>query len=295
MLASELEKMLDNGPVILDGAMGTELQRRGVKTRLPLWSAIGLIENPGLVTDIHKDYIEAGAQIITTNTFRTQSHVMEKAGLEGRYDFYTKLACACAINARKEKGKAVLIAGSMSPLEDCYEPSLVPDEDTLYANHKQHSKALSEGGVDFIILETMNCIREAKIAAESAKKYGKDIAVSFVCNENGLLSGESLEEAIKEMEPFKPLLISVNCSSAKIIDGHIPKLIKFSSCKVGAYANGEGKPSNDYGWQFSPNMTIGEFTQYARKWIEAGIDLIGGCCGTNPDYIKEIQKIIAEN
>ena len=119
--------LLRGRPLVLDGAMGTELDRRGVDTGLPLWSAGALLGSPGTVRQIHDDYIDAGADIITGDTFRTTRRTFLRAGLPDRSAELTSLAVRLAresIAAHPEAG--VLLAGSMAPLEDCYRPDRSP-------------------------------------------------------------------------------------------------------------------------------------------------------------------------
>lgn len=195
-----------HSPLILDGAMGTELQRRGVDTGLPLWSANALMSHPETVLQIHKDYIEAGADIITTNTFRTTRRTMKWANLPDRSAQLTKSAIELARQARDAfPDRNILVAGSIAPLEDCYRPDLVPSDKELRDEHTELAGRLANGEVDFILLETMNTLREAYAACEAAKTTGKEVVVSFICNTKGdLYSGESLEKAIKALESVKP-------------------------------------------------------------------------------------------
>ena len=149
---------------ILDGPMGTELDRRGSDTTLPLWSARALIENPELVKSIHIDYINAGAEIITTNTFRTQDRTIETARLS---NITGKELTSQAVDLAKEARdvtKPCSIAGSIAPLEDCYSPDLVPSNLILRKEHPKMVKWLAENEVDIFLIETMNTFREGKIA-----------------------------------------------------------------------------------------------------------------------------------
>ncbi|MGH9425268.1 MAG: homocysteine S-methyltransferase family protein, partial [Terriglobia bacterium] len=176
--------------LILDGAMGTELQRRGVDTGLPLWSANALISHPETVLQIHKDYIEAGADIITTNTFRTTRRTMHRANLPDRSSQLTANAVEHAHQACKSfPDREILIAGSIAPLEDCYRPDLVPSDRELREEHAELAERLAEASVDFILLETMNTIREIYAACAAAKATGKEVVASFICNTKGELYG----------------------------------------------------------------------------------------------------------
>ena len=122
--------------IILDGGMGTELQRRGYKTKLPFWSSSANLDSYGLVKSIHEDYVEVGVDIITTNTFRTQKYIFEKTGKSMELaKKATELAVKVAIQVKNEVDREVFVGGSLSPLEDCYSPDDVPDNSILRDDH----------------------------------------------------------------------------------------------------------------------------------------------------------------
>lgn len=279
---------------ILDGAVGTEILARGEETPGILWSSQALINNPSLVKQIHKDYINAGAQIIITNTFSTKERTFRKAGMHGKGKEATILACKLAGQARDEIGKDdVLIAGGVAPLEDCYSPELVPSEKELKKEHLEYAKDLKQGGVDFILAETMISLREIKAVCEASTKIGLPVAVSFCCDQNGnLLSGETLEEAVDLVSKYNPLFLSLNCMSLDVIGKVLKKLRKLTSLPVAVYAQGDGEPGSEQGWKFKGNSKPEIYSQYAKEWLKNGAQIIGGCCGTNPLYIKLLSSLV---
>lgn len=278
--------------LIKDGAMGTEILRRGTPTTLPLWSAACLLTNPKLIKTIHKDYITAGANIITTNTFRTTARSFKKANLsEKEATAATLLACRLALEARTEskRGNDVLIAGSIAPLEDCYSPNLTPSEKDLEAEHDTYVANLKRSDVDFILAETMITIRETIAVGEATNKHNIPLAISFCCTASGtLLSGETIEEAVRAILPFNPLFIGVNCMNTKDITKVIKNLKKLSTLPISAYGQGDGVPADDEGWKFNDGKHIDNYVNEANKWVANGAKIIGGCCGTNPAYIKRL-------
>ncbi|MBI4235148.1 homocysteine S-methyltransferase family protein [Candidatus Peregrinibacteria bacterium] len=283
--------------ILLAGACGTEIQRRGIKTELPLWSASALITNPEIVSRVHEDYIKAGSDIITTNTFRTNRRTLQKINKGDESEKLTKLAVKLALKARIESGrKEVLIGGSIAPLEDCYEPKLVPSDKELWQEHSEQAENLAKNGVDFLFIETINTIREAKIAFKACKKTGLEVAISFVCNKNGnLLSGESIEAAYRAISPLAPLAILTNCAPPQIAEISLYKLLKISKIPIVFYANGDGMPHDELGWKFLKEKKPEDYLKFAQKWLKDGASIIGGCCGTNPEYIKLIRKYMNRN
>jgi len=238
--------------VLLDGAMGSEIHRRGVEMPLPLWSCLANSTAPKVVKQIHRDYIGAGAEIITTNTFRTNTRVFEGPDVHKKSRDLTMCACDLAIEAREEAGASnVLIGGSLAPVEDCYEPSRVPPDEELINEHGKFAGYLAESGVDFIFIETMNCIREARIALKSAAEAGAPYAISFVCGESGaLLSEESLGDVFTMLGEFEPVFVCVNCRPPDQIDPSFTLLAEQSQYPFGVYANGAGCPEARSGWEF---------------------------------------------
>jgi S-methylmethionine-dependent homocysteine/selenocysteine methylase len=286
--------------VVLDGAMGTELRHRGVDTGLPLWSANALLTAPDTVRFLHEEYILAGAAIITTNTFRTTRRTFRRAGLPDRSAETTSMAVALARQARgTHPDSSVLIAGSIAPLEDCYHPERVPPEEELQREHGEHAERLAAAGVDFLLLETMGTVREARAAAEAARATGKEFVVSFICSQNGnLLGGESLNDAVKAIAPLSPAGFSLNCMSPKLIG---PALRNLSSAvsslggstpiPLGVYAN-VGKEGADLDAEFVVDVDEDAYGVFARGWYRAGYTIIGGCCGTTPGHIRRAAEML---
>ena len=282
----------------LSGATGTEIQRRGFKTTLPLWSAKVLFEKPELLVDIYRDYIRAGADILTTNTFRTQRRNLAKAGLEPEIVRINKLATELAVRARESEpvGREIFIAGSMAPLEDCYRPDLVPTDAECVAEHAEQAAILADTPIDFFMLETFNTIREAEAAAKGVVATGKPFWVSFTTRADGvILSGESWEEAIERLSQFSPQAILVNCVPPEVatraLDLIIPT-VKKHDFMFGAYANGAGVAGSAEGWDFkSQGSAIDTYVHECKTWRAKGALIIGGCCGTTPEYTTSYSRI----
>ena len=292
MTAGPLHTALQrSGALVLDGAMGTELQRRGIDVRQPLWSARALFTDPPLVLQIHREYLAAGADIITTNTFRTTSRACVHAGWPDRSEALTREAVALARQARAEcTGRTILIAGSLAPLEDCYRPDLVPDEDALHSEHSLHARRLAEAGVDFLLLETMGTVREAGAACRAAMDTGKEVVVSFLCAADGLLyGGESIAEAVQTITRLKPAAFSLNCSSPRRIAPALLALQAATPLPLAVYAN-VGRAGEERAETFMHDVSPGEYADFAEQWRQQGVRIIGGCCGTTPAYIALLRK-----
>jgi S-methylmethionine-dependent homocysteine/selenocysteine methylase len=288
------ERLSAGSPLLLDAATGTELQRRGADTRLPLWSARALVESPELVSAIHQDEVAAGAEVLTANTFRTHRRTLEKAGLGGRSRELTLLAVRLAREAAEGAGREVFVAGSLSPLEDCYRPDLVPEDEALESEHRDQAESLATAGVDVILLETHNTVRELVAAARAAKATGLPYIASMVTDGAGrLLSGEPIEDAVRALERFDPDALSINCVPAARLSADLARLAAAAPDRpLGAYGN-LGLPADDFGWSFTEELSPELYADHARKWVAIGARLVGGCCGTTPAHTAALRYAIS--
>jgi S-methylmethionine-dependent homocysteine/selenocysteine methylase len=290
------DRLAGDGVLILDGAMGTEIRRREVDTGLPLWSAKALIVHPEVVSEIHRDYITAGADIITTDTFRTTRRSFGNARLPDRSGALTALAVRLAREAAAAfPERSVLVAGSIAPLEDCYRPDLVPSEREMVEEHREHATRLAGEGVDFLLLETMNTIREAAAACRAGVATGKEVVVSFICRPDGrLYSGETIEGAVSAVSPLGPSAISLNCISPHHIGEMVKHIRNLTDLPIAAYGN-VGKPGKEREEEeFVLEVDEIAYAEHAAGWIRGGAAIIGGCCGTTPTYIRRLRQGIPQ-
>jgi S-methylmethionine-dependent homocysteine/selenocysteine methylase len=306
-----LARLATGRVLLLDGATGTELQRRGVDTSLPLWSARALIEAPEVLRTIHADYLAAGADIITTNTFRTHRRTLTRAGLGEHTRKLTRFAVKLAREAVQQANREIFVAGSMSPLEDCYAPDLVPPDGELWIEHAEMARDLAQAGCDVLLVETMNTIREAVIAARCAASTGLPMCVSFVTGPNGLppdqvtlspetaadkmllLSGESITAAVQAVQRIQPAVILINCVPLACIDRAFDELRAAHRGPIGLYAN-VGHANDRLGWTLTDNVQPAAYAQHARQWLRQGAAIVGGCCGTTPDHIAALSNVMRE-
>ncbi len=282
------ERLRADRPLLLDGATGTELERRGVACELPLWSARAIEEAPEILEAIHHDYVEAGAEALTANTFRTHARSLASASRDHLARNWTERAVSCARRAATSAGRRVFVLGSTAPLEDCFRPDLVPDEAALEREHGAHALHLAKAGVDAVLVETMNTLREACHAARAARACGLPVLVSFVCDDRArLLSGEPLAEAIGAVARAEPLLVGVNCLAPSAASACLETL---AGCghPFGVYANlgapdERGRPTED--------CAPADFATHAAAWLAAGARLVGGCCGSGPEHVRAIRDL----
>jgi S-methylmethionine-dependent homocysteine/selenocysteine methylase len=292
-LTSLSTRLATGDPVLLDGAVGTELDRRGVRTALPLWSAVGLIDAPGVVRQIHQDYARAGADVMIANTFRTTPRTLARAGLPAaQAGALTALAVELARNATGAGEREVLVAGSIAPLEDCYSPWLSPPFETALDEHRAQARLLARAGVDFLMVETMPCATEAEAAAIAARETDLEVTVGFVLGSDGrLLSGESLADATSRVAAHGVSAVIVNCTPAPLIARALQEMRGLTDLPLGGYANlGVAEPT--VGWTADETVGGDAYAEAASAWIDRGARLVGGCCGTRPEHIAALRRLL---
>lgn len=280
------ERLTSGPPLILDSAMGSELERRGLELDLPLWSARALVEAPELVAAIHRENVAAGADILTANTFRTTRVALDESGNADRARELTARAVRLAREAVREGTRAVLVAGSVAPLFDCYRPDLVPeDASRLAAEHERLVADLALEGVDLLLLETFGTRREAIAAAQAARTASLPFVVSLVTDGGGrLLSGESLPEAAEALWRAGAVAVSVNCVSSRKIGADLALLSAASA----------GRPFGAYANILSDGDSPERYARAAAEWLALGARIVGGCCGTEPRHTAAIRALFPE-
>lgn len=279
----------------MDGAMGTELMRRGIELPLPLWSAMANIDQGKHVTEIHEDYIESGSNVITTNTFRTTPRTFIKAGYSeldslklSKQSF--KMALKAARDARNDKN--ILIAGSVAPLEDCYVPSKFPGSVIAKKEYRFITDMVSNSCVDIMLFETMGSYDEIEVALQVSKDVEMEKWLSIIIKDkNRLLDDTKIEKVIGLATKYDVDMLLINCTSAKIINNTLPSFLNIWKGKWGTYPNaGESMPTKE--GIFTSILSDNEFSEYIRNYINLGASLVGSCCGSTPDTVRKISNII---
>jgi len=259
--------------------MGTELGRRGVDTRGPLFSAAALLDGRGraLVRALHREYVEAGAEVVTACTFRTTRRA---AGPRWRELLDAAVAAARDSGAR--------VAGSMAPLEDCYRPELRPPPEIARREYAELAEALA-GGCDLLLVETVASAEEGLATLEAAAATGLPVWVAAQAGPRGtMLDGSDLRVFFAAAAQRGARALLVNCTPCDgidaVLDAAAPHGLPF-----GAYANaGEIDPAS--GWQGQGTVSPERYAERARAWIARGASIVGGCCGTGPDHVRRLAR-----
>ncbi len=272
---------------LLDGAMGTELARRGVSTPAPQWSAAALDSSPEIIESIHNDYAHAGATVHTANTFRTDPWSLRD--VPSMADRWRQLTARAVEIARAAVPASHKIAGSLSPLEDCYSPQRVPENRICRDEHRRFAEALAEAGVDLILCETFTSPREALIAVESAVATRLPVWLSLCRGpESEIFSPDDILTTARRATDLGVNALLVNCSPLAITADLVEKMASLGP-QVGCYAN-VGSPDEHDGWVSDGEASPRAYRASAASWLEKGATILGGCCGTGPEHIKALSK-----
>ncbi len=295
---------------ILDGGMGRELARRSAPFRQPEWSALALMEAPEIVKQVHQDFIENGAQVITTNSYSlVPFHIGEQTFAERGLEL-TQLAATVAKQARKSVGNQnVQIAGSIPPLfgsyrADLYQANRVTEIITPLI-------AGLDDSCDFWLLETQSLIAEATAVIGQIRQlseHNKPIWVSFTLEDAEptdqplLRSGEPVSDAVNAMSQLGVSAILFNCCQPEIIEQALiaaRQLLSAAedSIQLGAYANAfppqpKDATANDGLDELRDDLSPDAYLLWAQKWREQGATLIGGCCGIGPEHIGKLAEFL---
>lgn len=291
-----LAERLRSGPLlILDGAMGTELERRGVPMHRIAWSAAALETHPDVVRQVHEDYIAAGADILTANSFGASRHVLEPAGLGERVAELNRRAIRLAREARERAGadRPIWIAGSISSFIAEAHPRNQPSAAAARASYREQAELLSEAGADLLLLEMMRDIDHSRLAVECAAATGLPVWIGFTCKRTGegeiVLRGREVEhrlaEAIGPVAEAGGELMAIMHSELDVTPAALDILAERWRGPLGAWPNsGEFVMPN---WLFDDIVEPAPFAETAAGWSPR-LALLGGCCGIGPEHIREL-------
>jgi S-methylmethionine-dependent homocysteine/selenocysteine methylase len=278
-------------PLLLDGATGTALNQAGVDTSSAAWSGLVPLEHAELLERIHRDHVAAGADILTTCTFRTTRRAFRAANRPE--DEWRRAADAAVRIARAAAGNRAVVAGSIAPLEDCWRPERSPAGSTAVAEHVLLAAELVSAGVDVLWLETFGTLRELDAAAQAAGEAGALLGTSFAASvttleDGSLLSGEPIEDAVTLLRDRGAKLISVNCIPAWFVDRALDRVLACAGdTPIGVYASlARAEPLQV--WTGSAFLEPDDYAELAVGWVKRGVSVIGACCGSTAEHVAAL-------
>lgn len=268
---------------LLDGPVGTELERRGLSLPAPAWSARAVFERPELLASIHADYAAAGAEVHTAATFRTTARALRGTPWEGRWEEGVERAVSLC-RAAAGSGR---VAGSLAPLEDCFSPQLTPDDAALAREHAALAAALTRAGCDLLLVETMPTVRELLAATRAAAATGLPVWSAVTLGPQGDFFGpQELRAACRGVAEAGAEAFLLNCSPPDALSAAFgPDLLEA--------ARSAGLALGAYGNAIFPGRTRcppAAYAATARVWVDLGLRLVGGCCGTGPAHVRALRQ-----
>ena len=275
--------------IVFDGGVGTYLYEKGIFINT-CFDELNLT-NPDIVLQVHRDYVNAGADVIETNTFGANQFKLAPHGLEPKVYEINKRGAELAVTAAKG---VALVAGSVGPLGVQIEPLSALSYDEVRDAFKVQIQGLLDGGVDLIVLETFGLVKELEQAIRAVKDLNPSIPIlaQVTVNDDGvLISGATLESFIQGVAGYELDAVGLNCSiGPRAMLEALEHLKTLTTLPLSVQPNA-GVPQNVGGRYIY--MTSPEYiAEYAKRFIQTGATIVGGCCGTNPDHIRAIRRAV---
>ncbi len=286
--------------VLLDGGMGQELVARSKNPPAPLWSANVMMHEPEIVEAVHRDYIEAGAKVLTLNTYSATPERLARDASEELFESFQVKAIEIALAARGDTD--VTLGGCMPPLFGSYHPENAPEFETCLATYRR-VVAQQKDAVDVLICETLGSVREVKAAVQAGVESGKPVWCGMSAkDEDGTLlrSGETVAEAAAVAKSAGAAAVAINCSWPEAVTQAIP-VLRATGLPFGGWANGFTNAAGDLalggtvdGMGKRTDLGPDPYADHVMNWIDAGATLVGGCCEVGPAHIAVLAGRLRE-
>jgi methionine synthase I (cobalamin-dependent) len=284
------ERLASAGPLLIDGGTGTELERLGAAMVVNGWCAVAALTHPETVCQVHRSYIEAGAELIIANTFATSRHVLAWAGLEEHFEYLNTAAVELALRARHEAGRPeVVVAASISSTTQGGE---FPPIEVARANYADQARIQADAGAELLVLEMMRDIDQTQAALDGALATGLPIWIGYSgIVEHGvpwLVTREMrLEDALAALDTSSVELVAIMHTETDEVDACLDVVDRHWDGPVGVYAHcGVFEPPN---WRFIGIITPDDYAAACLRWLDRGVKVIGGCCGIGPEHISHLR------
>ena len=285
---------------LLDGSMSFPLEQLGYNLKNKLWTGMALISDPDIIKNIHKDYINAGADYISTSTYQVSYDRLQNMGYQSseiKKVFQKSVDLVKEAIKESRSKKEIKIVGSFGPFAS-YDPNASEyvgkynsTDDEIKNFHLNNINIIEETDLDIILYETIPCLREIKILSKILSQTNKEIWISITCNENiEFRDGSSFKEACKIISQIDQITtMGINCFSPLLVEKALKKLKKYSNKKTLVYPNsGEKYNPKDKYWSGK-----NEFNNLMIKnWLSLSPDIIGGCCRVGYNNIKKMREEI---
>ena len=317
-----LDNKLSNKEVIvLDGATGSEIARLGAEMNSSAWCGVANKTHPDIVREVHEEYIRAGADVVTANTFSTSRHILASAGIADETVSINTRAVELAREAvhNVSPERPIAVAGSMSNMlawiPGTVSPDLrfLPTPEEEFNNYQEVAQTLAKSGVDLILLEMMTDIDRSNLAISAAVETGLPVWIGTSCtlSDDGSVSAwnqhseepatrlspdhlraedKSYDTLIEAMLPFQPQVMGVMHSTLETTNAGLQTLYEHWQGPIMAYPETSSEVRKGISEQVEPSS----FASHCHDWVDSGVQIIGGCCGTTIEHIRTMVDELSD-
>ena len=317
-----LDNKLSNKEVIvLDGATGSEIARLGAEMNSSAWCGVANKTHPDIVREVHEEYIRAGADVVTANTFSTSRHILASAGLADETVSINTRAVELAREAvhNVSPERPIAVAGSMSTMRAWIPgtvspaPRFLPTPEEEFNNYQEVAHTLAKSGVDLILMEMMSDIDRSSLAISAAMETGLPVWIGTSCtlSDDGSVSAwnqhseepatrlspdhlraedKSYDTLIEAMLPFQPQVMGVMHSTLETTNAGLQTLYEHWQGPIMAYPETSSEVRKGISEQVEPSS----FASHCHDWVDSGVQIIGGCCGTTIEHIRTMVDELSD-
>ena len=288
MTKQEFQALTNKGVVLLDGATGSNLRKAGMPVGIS--SEQWVLEHPQVLQDLQRAYVDAGSQIVYAPTFAANRISMRNFNLQDRIvELNTRLVKI----SKDAVGNHALVAGDLTTTGQLMEPRGPLTYEELYQAYQEQIRALADAGADLLVAETMLSVDETVVALDAAQSVcDLPMMCSLTLEADGsAMYGGNAVEAVMTLQEMGAAAVGLNCSvGPDQLESVVTNMRKVAQVPIIAKPNA-GMPVIDEKGEAHYSMDAETFAEYTRKLVAAGAGLVGGCCGTTPEYIKQLKKI----
>ena len=317
-----LDNKLSNKEIIvLDGATGSEIARLGAEMNSSAWCGVANKTHPDIVREVHEEYIRAGADVVTANTFSTSRHILASAGLADETVSINTRAVELAREAvhNVSPERPIAVAGSMSTMRAWIpgtvspDPRFLPTPEEEFNNYQEVAHTLATSGVDLILMEMMSDIGRSSLAISAAMETGLPVWIGTSCtlSDDGSVSAwnqhseepatrlspdhlraedKSYDTLIEAMLPFQPQVMGVMHSTLETTNAGLQTLYEHWQGPIMAYPETSSEVRKGISEQVEPSS----FASHCHDWVDSGVQIIGGCCGTTIEHIRTMVDELSD-
>lgn len=285
------QRLADGEVILIDGATGTEVERRGGAMDAQVWSGVAALSHPEIILEVHEDYIRRGAQLVIANTYSCSRHLLERAGYGDHFEELNRRGVQLAEAARDGTGADhVVVAGSISTTEMF---GVQPDIEVARVNYRDQARLQAEAGADVIALEMLRDVEMTQAALNAVYAAGVPVWAGYsgvMVGAEPWLFGEEvrLAEALGAVEGQPIEAVTIMHTEVGVVDACLDVVADHWDGPVGVYAH-MGRFEIPH-WIYDGVISPEEYTEHALRWVDRGVQIIGGCCGVGPEHISHLRE-----